>query len=326
MSSRPVDMTTNAHVFYIVGPTASGKSEITAAVATRCDAEIVGADAFQVYRGLARLTAQPDVALRAAVPHHLIGTIDVTEEMSAAKFAELARSAIAEIRSRDRNVIVVGGSGLYVRALTDGFSERPPGDAKLRAHLAELSLGELNLRLRAVDSKAAARIDTNNRRRVERALEICLLGAKAPSEHLVASAVPGETGRQSGSVGDARRTTHAAAGVFVFRDREDLYQRINLRVERMFEEGVVEEVRMSRGLGATAAQAIGAREIQSLLRGQTSGPECIARIQQATRHYAKRQLTWFRRQSNFEPLNLSHRSTAEAIEWIAQKACLSFAR
>ena len=118
----------------------------------------------------------------------------------------------------------------------------------------------------------------------------------------------------------------AAPGVFVFRDRDDLYQRINVRVERMFAGGVVEEVGALGHIGRTASQTLGLREIRELRDGKTTVPECIAAIQQATRRYAKRQLTWFRRQTNFEPLNLSHLGTAEAIELITHKARLSFAQ
>ncbi len=294
-------------VFYIVGPTATGKSELAAAVATACNAEVVGADAFQVYRGLARLTAQPNAATRALVPHHLIGNIAPTEEMSAARFRDMAAPAIGVIHSRQKNAIVVGGSGLYVRALTDGFAPVPAPDARLREQLEQFSLGELNLRLLLLDRESASTVDTANRRRVLRAIEICLVTGKPASELRRANATN-------------------ARGVFLLRDRDDLYARINLRVERMFAEGVVEEVRALGEIGRTASQALGLREIRQLLAGDLTVPECIARIQQATRQYAKRQLTWFRGQTNFDQLNLTHCSTAEAIELITQKARLSFAR
>jgi tRNA dimethylallyltransferase len=293
-------------VFFIVGPTASGKSEIAAQVASLCNAEIVGVDAFQIYDRLRRLTAQPDASTLALVPHHLIGTFPPAEEMSAAKFGEMAADVISEIQSRGRNVIVVGGSGLYVRALSGGLSPLPPADATLREQLEELSLRELNVRLSVLDPASAEAIDVKNRRRVSRAVEICLLTGKRASEQRVASVTRG-------------------AGVFVFRDRADLYARIDLRVERMFADGVVEEIKAAGALGRTAEQALGLREIRQLLAGELAVPECITAIQQSTRRYAKRQLTWFRRQTTFKPLNLSHRSTAAAIELIAARARLSFA-
>src|SRR5206468_3967757 len=159
-----------------------------------------------------------------------------------------------------------------------------------------MSLDELRSRLAELDAEAAQRIDAKNRRRLVRALEICLLTGKPASE------VVDPTGR-----GDPGRagSTIPATGVFVFRDREELYQRINQRVEAMFEHGVIEEVHATGATGATASQMIGLREIRELLDGKISLLQCIAEIQQATRRYAKRQLTWFRRQTNFLPLNLS---------------------
>jgi tRNA dimethylallyltransferase len=192
--------------------------------------------------------------------------------------------------------MVVGGSGLYIRALTHGLTPVPEADPRLREQLNAVRLDELRSRLAQVDPEAAQKIDTKNRRRVVRALEICLLTGKPASEVVV------PTRRDdSGWPG----STIPATGVFVFRDREELYQRINQRVEAMFEHGVIEEVRAAGAIGATASQVIGWREIRELLDGKISLLQCIAEIQQSTRRYAKRQLTWFRRQTNFLPLNLS---------------------
>ena len=293
--------------FFIVGPTASGKSEIAAEVAARCGAEVVGADAFQIYRELSRLTAQPDASTLSRVPHHLVAALPPTEEMSAARFRDLATAAIDEIHGRGKPAIVAGGSGLYVRALTDGLSPLPATDLKLRDTLDQFSLKELNLRLRLLDAKTASTVDQNNKRRVLRAVEICLLTGKPVSEQ---RSLPKPT---------------AANGIFVFRDRDDLYRRINLRVEQMFADGVVEEVRALGALSRTAEQTLGLREIRQVLVGKLTEAECISAIQQQTRRYAKRQLTWFRRQSSFEPLNLSDRTAAAAIEWITRQARLSFA-
>ena len=282
--------------FFVVGPTATGKSELAADVADEIGAEIVGADAFQIYRGLDLLTAKPDASTLAKAPHHLIGTAPLNEEMNAEKYRCAATRAIDEINSRGELAMVVGGSGLYITALTHGLAPLPEADPTLREQLNAMSLDELRSRLVQLDPEAARTIDTKNRRRVVRALEICLLTGKAASE------VVAPTGR-----GDPDRpgSTIPATGVFVFRDREELYQRINQRVEAMFERGVIEEVRTTGATGATASQMIGLREIRELLDGKISLLQCIAEIQQATRRYAKRQLTWFRRQTNFLPLNLS---------------------
>src|SRR5256886_10414506 len=157
-----------------------------------------------------------------------------------------------------------------------------------------MSLDELRSQLTELDPEAARNIDTKNRRRLVRALEICLLTGK-PASEVVAGV--GDSGRPGSPI--------PATGVFVLRDREELYQRINQRVEAMFEQGIIEEVRAAGATGATASQMIGLRQIRELLDGKMSLSQCIAEIQQATRRYAKRQLTWFRRQTNFLPLNLS---------------------
>ncbi len=279
---------------FIGGPTATGKSELAADVARDIDAEIVSADTFQIYRGLDLLTAKPDASTLGKAPHHLIGTMPLHQEMNAEKYRRAASRAVNEINSRSRLALVVGGSGLYIKALTHGLAALPESDLKLREQLNAMSLDELRSQLTELDPEAARNIDTKNRRRLVRALEICLLTGKPMSEVVAGVGDPGWP-----------RSTIPATGVFVFRDREELYTRINQRVEAMFEHGVIEEVRAVGAIGATASQVIGLRQIRELLNGQMSLSQCIAEIQQATRRYAKRQLTWFRRQTNFSPLNLS---------------------
>jgi len=320
------------NVFFIVGPTATGKSELAADVARDLDAEIISADAFQIYRGLDLLTGKPDSATLAKAPHHLIGTIPIQEEMNAEKFRRAALRAIDEIHARGKRAIVVGGSGLYLKALTHGLASLPAADPKLRAQLNKMSLDQLREKIIKLDPETAHKIDMKNRRRLVRAVEICLLTCQRASvqrtrweQKVVAAAVP--SGRTPAAE-TAAATTH---GVFLFRDRDELYERINRRVEKMFEDDVIEEVVaavVSDGrpsISATASQMIGWREIHELLEGRMSILQCIAAIQQATRHYAKRQLTWFRRQTNFEPLNLSLLTHQEAVKWISRRI-LSFAQ
>jgi len=282
---------------FIGGPTATGKSELAADVARDIDAEIVSADAFQIYRGLDLLTAKPDASTLGKAPHHLIGTMPPREEMNAEKYRRAAWRAVNEINSRGKLAIIVGGSGLYIKALTHGLAPLPEADPKLREKLKAMSLDELRSQLVELDPEAARNIDTKNRRRLVRALEICLLTGK-PASSAFAKATADKP--------------IPATGVFVFRDREELYVRINERVEAMFEQGVIEEVRAAGAIGATASQVIGLRQIRELLNGRMSLSQCIAEIQQTTRRYAKRQLTWFRRQTNFLPLNLSLLSHNEA--------------
>jgi tRNA dimethylallyltransferase len=290
------------NVFFVVGPTATGKSEVAADVARELDAEIVSADAFQIYRGLDLLTAKPDPTTLAKVPHHLIGALSILEELNAEKFRRLALQAISEIHSRGKMAIIVGGSGLYVKALTHGLSIVPTADPDLRTQLNELSLDDLQKKLRGLDPKTA--IDLKNRRRVVRAIEICLITGTPASKQR--QWIAGET--------------PAATGIFVFRDRDDLYQRINRRVEEMFGAGVLEDVKAAGGTSETASKMIGLREVRALLDGKMSTLQCVSAIQQATRRYAKRQLTWFRRQTNFQPLNLSVLSHVAAVKRISQFA------
>ncbi len=244
--------------------------------------------------------------------------------MNAEKYRRAASRAIDEIHSRGKLAIVVGGSGLYIKALTHGLAPMPESDPKLRERLNVMSLDELHAQLAELDPEAAQKIDLKNRRRVVRALEICLLtGLPASAQHeqwAVAEGVDlgnhGSVQPRSSAFAKARRTASAATGVFVFRDREELYARINRRVEAMFENGVIEEVQAAGKVSSTASQMIGFREIRQLLDGPADAgsiSQCIAAIQQATRRYAKRQLTWFRRQTNFSPLNLSLLTHNEAM-------------
>jgi tRNA dimethylallyltransferase len=300
-----------SRTFFVVGPTAAGKSELAADVARETGAEIVSADAFQIYQGLDLLTAKPDASTLAKTPHHLIGATPLREEMNAEKYRRAASRAVKEIHSRDKLAIVVGGSGLYIKALTHGLAPMPESDPELRERLNAMSLDELHAQLAELDAEAAQKIDAKNRRRLVRAVEICLLVGKPASE-----VVAGVADSQPGSA-------IPATGVFVFRDREELYARVNQRVEAMFENGVIEEVRAAGKVSSTASQMIGFREIRQVLNSPADAGsiwQCVAAIQQATRRYAKRQLTWFRRQSNFSPLNLSLLTHNEAVKWVLLRA------
>jgi len=324
---RAVELMTR--VFFVVGPTATGKSELAADLAHDVDAEIVNADAFQIYRGLDLLTAKPDQATCAKAPHHLIGTMSIHEEMNAEKFRLLALATLDEIHSRKKVAIVVGGSGLYIKALTHGLSDLPEADPSLRTQLNRLTLDQLRARLVDLDPKTVDNIDIKNRRRLVRALEICLMTGRPASAQrtkwkAVGAAVANGTGKRvQDGTRSAPKAFGASTGVLVFRDRDELYQRINQRVKAMFQNGVIEEVRAAGAMSETASKMIGLREIGELLDGRMSILQCVAQIQQASRRYAKRQLTWFRRQTNFEPLNLSLLSHHEAVKWISQRASRS---
>lgn len=274
---------------YITGPTAVGKSSIAVEVALRCNGEIVGADAFQVYEGLDVITAKPSAADLAKAPHHMIGCVPVMEKFDVAQYAAAATKCIAEIHARGKLPIVVGGTGLYVRALTHGLSDLPQADTSLRAELDGESLDDLQARYTALDPEGAKKIDLKNKRRLVRAIEVCLLTGKPFSSFRA----------------EWETAPEGVTGFFLTRDRDDLHARTDQRVEEMFAQGAVEEVRaLPPGL-TTAAQAIGVKEILQYLAGTINETECKEQIKQATRQYAKRQITWFKRDAIFETVNLT---------------------
>ncbi len=284
-------------LFIIAGPTAVGKSELAVAIAERCGGEIISADAFQIYAGLDILTAKPSPALRARVPHHLVGEIPLTQTFDVAQFLGLAQVRISAIRTRGRVPIIVGGTGLYLRALTHGLADLPTADAALRTELEAQSTTDLAERLAALDPASHAVIDLQNRRRLVRALEVCLL-----------------TGRPFSSFREQWKTPAIPAhGIVLNRPREELHDRIRRRTETMFAEGVIEEVRQAGPLGPTASQTLGLREIRQLLQGTMTREACVTAIQQATRRYAKRQLTWFRREQYLTFVELDADFTPPAL-------------
>jgi tRNA dimethylallyltransferase len=272
--------------FLLLGPTAVGKSDIAVALAERVGGEIVSADAFQIYAGLDILSAKPSAELRARVPHHLVGEAALTATFDVAQWLARARQRIAEIAARGRLPIVTGGTGLYVRALAHGLAELPSADPALRAALEREPLPALAARLRALDPTTT--VDTNNPRRVIRALEVCIL-----------------TGRPFSDFRAEWKGTSASHGVILTRPREDLSARIDARTKAMFAAGVVGEVAATGSIGTTAAQMLGLREIRALLAESITLPECIAAIEQATRRYSRRQLTWLRKERGCRWLDLS---------------------
>ena len=233
------------------------------------------------------LTAKPGPELRAQVPHHLVGEV---RSRSASTWRNSPRCATAHRRGRARGrlPILCGGTGLYLRALTRGLAELPGADAALRATLEARPLPDLQKELARLDPDATAQIDLRNPRRVIRALEVCLL-----------------TGRPFSSFREQWQTPpDGARAVLLVRDRAELHQRIAQRTEAMFGAGVEDEVRAVGEVGPTAAQAIGLREIRALLAGEITRSACIEAITLSTRQYAKRQLTWFRREQTLSALNL----------------------
>jgi len=290
--------------FIIAGPTALGKSETAVALAERCAGEIIGADAFQVYRGLDILTAKPSPELRARVPHHLIGEIPLTQSFDVAQYLDLARDRIARIRARGRVPIVVGGTGMYLRALMRGLADLPTANAALRAELETRPLAELQKKLVQLDPESGATLDLNNPRRVVRALEVCLL-----------------TGRPFSSFREQwTDQSPPVRGVVLTLDRATLNARIDHRAAAMLDAGVAGEVRLCGEIGPTASQVLGLREVRAHLLGDLGRDACIAALAQATRHYAKRQMTWFRRESALEMIDTTALPSGELIDRLVAKA------
>jgi tRNA dimethylallyltransferase len=279
-------------ILYICGPTASGKSALALEMADSLDGEIVNADAFQLYRGLEILSAAPSREDMAIVPHHLYGILDPTESADAGSYVRLARPVIEEIQSRGKTPIVTGGSGLYLKFLTHGPSPLPTGDAALRAGLDARPLEDLVAQLQALDPVEAARTALQNRRFVSRALEICLL-----------------TGQRASELRDQweSKTRDIAAslrGSVIQRTRPDLHARISKRTRQMLDGGAIEEVAALADVSSNCEKAIGFREIRSLIHGEIDRAACEELINAATRQYAKRQETWFRREKWLVPLAL----------------------
>lgn len=285
--------------FYLVGPTAVGKTDLAARTAELCGAEIVNADAFQVYAGLARLTALPSAAVMARVRHHLVGYVPLAEAYNVARYRAEAVACLRDLSAQGKQALIVGGSGMYVKALTHGLSPLPPAQAELRVMLEDTALAALMAQLESLDPATAAGIDRHNKRRVVRAVEICLLTGRPVSELRTSWQAEKQTVR----------------GVLVVRDRDDLAGRISRRTAALLDESSVEEVRVAlhQPVSDTAAGIIGFAEVAALLYGQISRAECLERIETATRRYAKRQMTWFRREAFAETIHLTTNSDVEAI-------------
>ncbi|MEM0896430.1 MAG: tRNA (adenosine(37)-N6)-dimethylallyltransferase MiaA [Verrucomicrobiota bacterium] len=275
--------------FYLAGPTGCGKTGVALELAGLWNAEIVNADAYQIYRGFDILSAKPSAEEQAKVPHHLFGAVPLQEDFDVARYEEVAKACLEQIQSRGRRPIVVGGSGLYLKSLTHGLTPLPPGDDDLRAELEQRSLEDLAAELAERDPEGAAIVNLKNRRYVTRALEITILAGRPMSE------IKTEWEGKSPEF----------AGVVLVREREALYERINLRTEAMLAAGAVEEVRnLPESISHTAGKAIGVQEIQQFLAGKIDHALCLELIQKNTRRYAKRQMNWFRRETGFRPVEL----------------------
>jgi tRNA dimethylallyltransferase len=272
----------------ICGPTASGKTDLAVAVALELaergsPAQVISADAFQVYRGLDIASAKPTEAERRGVPHHLIDVVDVEERFTVAQWLGLAEAAIAEIRGRGAVPIVVGGTHLYIKALLDGLFEGPGADEGIRAELAAMDAADRRAELERVDPEAAERIHANDDRRTIRALEVYRITGTPISE------LQKQWDRAQPDRSDRKL-------VILDWDVPELNSRINARVKRMAQAGLVAETRaLADRLGPTAREALGTKQVLRHLAGDWTLDEALEQTKIETRRFAKNQRTWMRR-------------------------------
>ncbi len=273
----------------VVGPTASGKTALSIELAKKYDGEIVSADSMQIYKGMNIATAKPTREEMQGIPHHLMDFLPPTESFSVSQYVVLARKAIEDISSRGKLPILCGGTGLYYSSIADNiqFPEEAPNEA-LREELKQRYINEggaaLLRELAEFDSETAAGLHENNGKRIIRAIEIYRTTGITMSEHIKSSRLT--------------PTPYSLTAIGIaFPDRQLLYDRINRRADLMLEAGLVEEARDFYGSrnGRTAALAIGYKELKPYLDGELTLDEAVENLKRETRRYAKRQLTWFRR-------------------------------
>lgn len=284
-------------VIVVCGPTAGGKTGLGISLAKALGGEVVSADSMQVYRRLDIGTAKPDIEERQGIPHHMLDVAEPTESYSVARYCAEAAEVIKEVHSREKLPIIVGGTGLYIDNLINNtdFSS-PQGDEELRKQLWEIAEKEGNDRLhsmlRALDSTEAERIHPNNVKRVIRAIELIK--------------TTGES-RESLNQKSRRPSPYRAVWLMIDHPRDELYSRIDRRVDIMLEKGLEEEVRREllpiRDKAPTAIQAIGYKEMLEYFDGNITLDKAAESIKKASRHYAKRQLTWFGRNENIQRLS-----------------------
>ena len=294
----------------IGGPTASGKTAAAVRLCQRIGGQVISSDSMQIYRGMDIGTAKPSTEEMNGVPHHLLSIADPGEKYSAAAYRELANEAIHSVYAAGQQPVVCGGTGLYIDALTKpmSFAEHTGNDA-LREELTLLSETEvgkfkLHKMLEEIDPDSAARLHVNDTRRVIRAIEVYRM--------------TGRTITEQARLDQAREGDYSVVMFALNWPREILYDRINCRVDKMIAQGLVEEVRslLNKGLseGSTAMQALGYKEIVSALNGRMSMEEAIDAIKQGSRHYAKRQLTWFRRDERVHWIDAPGKSLDQIVD------------
>lgn len=299
-------------IIFLVGPTAIGKSSIAIKLAKRIKAEIISCDSMQIYKELNIASDKPTKKTRAQIPHHLIDIISVENNYNVSNYRKQVLKAIDQIHKKDKIPIIVGGSGLYMKVLLDGIFSNGESDKKIRAKLYKQAKKYGNKflykRLKKIDKMSAKKIHPNDLRRIIRALEVYET-TKAPISKL-----------QKNTNGLLKYYDVRIFGLEL--EREKLYERINSRVDRMFKKGLVAEVKkvLNKKLSKTAKGLIGVKEVKDFLDSKYSKDEAIRLVKRNTRHYAKRQLTWFRKEKRIKwiPINEQDNATKISSEIIYQ--------
>lgn len=278
----------------IVGPTAVGKTDYSISLAQKYDSPIISCDSRQIFQGMTIGTAVPDASQLSAVKHYFIQTIPVTQNYTAGKYELEALALIENLFEQGHDTLVMaGGSGFYVDAVCNGLDDMPDADPELRRTLtlrAENDLEGLRMELKSLDYEAYKTIDIANPQRVVRAVEVCLLSGKPFS---------------SFKLKQPKKRSFDIEKICLYRDRDELYDRINLRVDKMIADGLIDEVSSLLPYRDTPAlRTVGYKEIFDMIDGNISLDEAVRRIKVNTRHYAKRQLTWWRRDDSVEWVEL----------------------
>jgi tRNA dimethylallyltransferase len=304
MSKQLCLLNTPALIF-IVGPTAIGKSEIGLLLAEQLNAEIICCDALQVYREIAIASDKPLSKVRTLIPHHLLDVVSVTEDFNVARYRQLAVSAIQDVRTRGKTPLIVGGSGMYMSILLDGIFEGFNTDDDLREEISRRldrqGSAALHEQLKILDPQAAVKIHPNDPQRIIRALEVAL-----------------STGQTLSQLQQKREGLWDKMPIKIFalnRPRQELYQRVEARIEDMFSKGLVEEIRQVSALplSSTAQKLIGIPEVMGYLKGEHDLERAKYLMKLHTRHYVKRQLTWFRRDKRLTWIDIAPDQSARQV-------------
>ncbi len=284
-------------IIFIIGPTGVGKTQVGLSLSELLPCEFVSADSMQVYRGMDIITDKLPAKLRRKYPHYLVDIISPSEDYNVAKFCKSAKDVILKILKKKKNPVIIGGTGLYINSLIYGIFEAESKDSriqlKLENEINELGLGAMYERLKSFDPAAALKINPSDKRRIIRALEVFYT-----------------TNKQISALQKERRGLADDYEIIIFglnRERQDLYSRIDQRVDFMINAGLLDEVRrlLKKKLSRTAYMCIGVREIEGFLKGQYDFNEAVRLIKRNSRHFAKRQMTWFKK--------------TEGIKWVDVK-------